>query len=74
MSMLKPDACGATARHQRIYTCAECHGARVLKRPQGMRDLQYCECIPASSIYTVFTSKRLPLGPVTFAKDVYKNV
>ncbi len=35
MRVLSPDACGATRRHQRIHACAECHGARVLKRPQG---------------------------------------
>ena len=35
MRVLSPDACGATQRHQRIHACAECHGARVLKRPQG---------------------------------------
>ncbi len=39
MSVLSPDACGATRRHQCIHACAECHGARVLKRPQGMRAL-----------------------------------
>ena len=39
MRVLSPDACGATRRHQRIHACAECHGARVLKRPQGMRAL-----------------------------------
>ncbi len=38
---VSPDACGATRRHQRIHACAECHGARVLKRPQGTRALQY---------------------------------
>ncbi len=43
MRVLSPDACGATRRHQRIHACAECHGARVLKRPQGTRALQYCE-------------------------------
>ena len=32
MRVLSPDACGATRRHQRIHACAECHGARVLKR------------------------------------------
>ncbi len=31
MRVLSPEACGATRRHQRIHTCAECHGARVLK-------------------------------------------
>ena len=41
MRVLSPDACGATPRHQRIHACAECHGARVLKRPQGTRALQY---------------------------------
>ncbi len=41
MRVLSPDACGATRRHQRIHACAECHGARVLKRPQGTRALQY---------------------------------
>ncbi len=39
MRVLSPDACGATRRHQRIHACAECHGARVLKRPQGMRHI-----------------------------------
>ena len=39
MRVLSPDACGATRRHQRIHACAECHGARVLKRPQGTRAL-----------------------------------
>ncbi len=43
MRVLSPDACGATRRHQRIHACAECHGARVLKRPQGTRALQYCD-------------------------------
>ena len=41
--VLSPDACGATRKRQRIHACAECHGARVLKRPQGTRALQYCE-------------------------------
>ncbi len=41
MRVLSPDACGATRRHQRIHACAECYGARVLKRPQGTRALQY---------------------------------
>ncbi len=43
MRVLSPDTCGATRRHQRIHACAECHGARVLKRPQGTRALQYCD-------------------------------
>ncbi len=43
MRVLSPDACGATRRHQRIHAYAECHGARVLKRPHGTRALQYCE-------------------------------
>ncbi len=43
MRVLSPDACGATRRHQRIHACAECRGARVLKRQQGTRALQYCE-------------------------------
>ncbi len=37
MRVLSPDACGATRRHQRIHACVECHGARVVKRPQGTR-------------------------------------
>ncbi len=45
MRVLSPDACGATRRHQRIHACAECHGARVLKRPQGTRALQYLQYI-----------------------------
>ena len=35
MNLLSPDACGTAQWHQRLQTCAECHGARVLKRPQG---------------------------------------
>ncbi len=60
MRVLSPDACGSTRRHQRIHACAECHGARVLKRPQGTRALQYCnehplalrtECSTTPNIY-----------------------
>ncbi len=116
MRVLSPDACGATRRHQRIHACAECHGARVLKRPQGTRALQYCdehplalrtECsttpkwrnvipsgymhahiyiyiygsvlvneMPKSARYhidransIVFTSKRLPLQPVSSERN-----
>ncbi len=50
MRVLSPDACGATRRHQRIHACAECHGARVLKRPQGTRALYIY-------IYTVNSKK-----------------
>ena len=32
-----------TPRHQRLHTCAESHEARVLKRPQGTKALQYWE-------------------------------
>ena len=33
--LLSPDACGTTRPCQRTQTCAECHGARVLKLPRG---------------------------------------
>ena len=95
MRVLSPDACGATRRHQRIHACAECHGARVLKRPQGTRALQYCDEhplyiyiyiyiygsvlvneMPKSARYRidransiVFTSKRLPLQPVSSERN-----
>ena len=52
MRVLSPDACGATRRHQRIHACAECHGARVLERPQGTRALQYCEWTPTIALRT----------------------
>ena len=35
MRVLSPDACGTTRPRQRTQTCAECHGARVLKLPRG---------------------------------------
>ncbi len=56
MRVLSPDACGATRRHQRIHTCAEYHGVRVLKRPQGTRALQYCGWTPTSSAHRVLNN------------------
>ena len=38
----QPDACAITRIRQRTQTCAERHGARVLKLPQGKRASQYC--------------------------------
>ena len=35
MRVLSPDACGTTRPRQRTQTCAECHGAIVLKLPRG---------------------------------------
>ena len=35
MRVLSPDACGTTRPRQRTQTCAECHGAIVLKVPPG---------------------------------------
>ncbi len=64
MRVLSPDACGATRRHQRIHACAECHGARVLKRPQGTRALQYCEWTPTIYIYICSVNKAYEINQV----------
>ncbi len=74
MRVLSPDACGSTRRHQRIHACAECHGARVLKRPQGTRGLQYCnehplalrtECSTTPKWRSVIPSAYMHVSPFT---------
>ncbi len=43
IKLLKLLDCNCRVLLDDCYTCAECHGARVLKRPQGTWALQYCE-------------------------------
>ena len=44
MRVLTPGACGITRPRRRAQTCAECHGARVLKLPRAWL-LRHLQCI-----------------------------